>query len=63
MTTKKETKPSTKPTSKRVEVFTRKYCDKQGELHNVGDVCTITDDEELEILTERNALKTIVVKV
>lgn len=61
MTAKKEAPK--KPTSKRVEVFIKKYCDKNGTMHNVGDTCTLTDDDELALLTERNALKTIVVKV
>ena len=51
-----------KVTSKRVEVFTRKHCDNSGKMHNVGDICTLTDDNELALLTERNALKTIIIK-
>lgn len=58
MTIKKEV--AKKETPKRVEVFTKKYCDKSGIMHSVGDVCTLTDDDELALLTERNALKTIV---
>jgi hypothetical protein len=52
-----------KLTPKRVEVFTRKYCDKNGNMHSVGDVCTLTDDDELARLTEFNALKAKVIKV
>ena len=51
-----------KVTSKRVEVFTRKHCDNSGKMHNVGDICTLTDENELALLTERNALKTIIIK-
>tara|TARA_R110000796_G_scaffold33154_10_gene86274 strand:- start:278 stop:448 length:171 start_codon:yes stop_codon:yes gene_type:complete len=51
-----------KESPKRVEVFTRKHCDKNGVMHNVGDICEITDEDELAVLTERNALKTKVVK-
>jgi hypothetical protein len=51
-----------KPASRRVEVFTRKHCDNSGKMHNVGDICTLTDDDELALLTERNALKTTVIK-
>lgn len=58
MTTKKESPKKAAP--KRVEVFTKKYFDKKGEPHNVGEECTLTDDDELALLTERGALKTIV---
>jgi hypothetical protein len=61
MSTIKETVK--KLTPKRVEVFTKKYCDKNGSMHSVGDVCTLTDDDELALLTERNALKAKVIKV
>ena len=61
MTTSKSA-PAKKESPKRVEVFTKKYCDKSGIMHNVGDVCTLTDDDELALLTERNALKAKVVR-
>ena len=61
MSTIKETVK--KLTPKRVEVFTKKYCDRNGNMHSVGEVCTITDDDELAHLTERNALKAKVIKV
>ena len=60
MTTKKDAPKKAAP--KRVEIFAKKYFDKSGIMHNVGDVCTLTDDEELTILTERDALKTVVNK-
>jgi hypothetical protein len=51
-----------KPATRRVEVFTRKHCDNIGKMHNVGDICTLTDEDELALLTEREALKTTVIK-
>jgi hypothetical protein len=55
--------PVKKQSPKRVEVFTKKYCDRNGNMHSVGEVCTITDDDELARLTEFNALKAKVIKV
>tara|TARA_R110000782_G_scaffold261220_1_gene352756 strand:+ start:58 stop:243 length:186 start_codon:yes stop_codon:yes gene_type:complete len=55
--------PVKKQSPKRVEVFTKKYCDRNGNMHSVGEVCTITDEDELAHLTERNALKAKVIKV
>ena len=61
--TKQVKAESPKPSVKRVEVFILKYCDKDGDMHAVGEECEITDAEELAHLTQINALKTIVKEV
>jgi len=50
-----------KPAPKRVEIFTKKYCDSNGIMHNVGDPCELTGDE-LVRLTELNLIKMVVKK-
>lgn len=63
MTTQKKATAPAKPKKERVEIFTKKYFSLSGKIYSVGDTCDIDDVDELEKLTEVNALKTVVKEV